>query len=59
MIGTPNNRLKFNNLSVPRILFYLIIYLSPNPTIIELLSFSVCLGRTLCGDNAHSPYGIP
>ena len=43
-------------MSIPRILFYFIIYLSTNPTIIELLSFSVCLACTLCGGSAHSPY---
>jgi len=43
-------------MSVARILFYSIIYLSTNPTIIELLSLSVCLACTLCGSNAHSPY---
>jgi len=36
-------------MSVARILFYSIIYLSTNPTIIELLSLSVCLACTLCG----------
>jgi len=38
-------------MSVARILFYSIIYLSTNPTIIELLSLSVCLACTLCGNN--------